>query len=223
MNWRGWGNCSHPCGRKVLRYEPYSNMMPSTLGRICASASASSRTSIAVVGESSEISTVVMSSSSTLNGMKRGSRRAADTALLLTSVNNGRCACNVPMQPRNSPSCVRVTKHAPCSVSQDALSSAARGTPKAREISARAIGNSTFPRSVCMLVLLGKGESGITHHLVMRPRSVSGVSQTEQVRGEMVLLRRDDQAADRRAATGLLMVDWLAQLEDGLHGVAGHP
>src|SRR5574340_1033211 len=192
--------------------------MPSTPGRICASASASSRTSIALVGESSEISTVVMSSSSPLNGMKRGSRIAADTALLLTSTSNGRCACRVPMQPRSSPFCVRVTKHAPCSASQGAVSSAARGTPKACEIAARAIGNNTFPRSLCMSHFLGKGEGGIAHHLVMRPGCVPGVSQIQQMGRETVPQRRDDQAGDRRAAAGMIVYDRLAQLEDVLHG-----
>ena len=123
----------------------YSNTMPSMPGRICASASASSRTSISVVGESSEISTVVMSSSSALNGMKRGSCMAADTALLLTSASNGRCACSVPMQPRSSPSCVRVTKQAPCRGQPGCGFIRRARPPRARAIAARAIGSNTFP------------------------------------------------------------------------------
>src|SRR3990167_4650460 len=159
-----------------------------------------------------------MSSSSALNGMKRGSCIAAETALLLTSASNGRCACNVPMQPRSSPFCVSVTKHAPCSASQGAVSSAARGTSNARAIAARAIGSSIFPSSVFIFHLLGKGEGGIAHHLVIRPRSVPGVSQIEQMRREVVLLRRDDQAVDRRAAAGVVVIDRLAQPGEGLHG-----
>jgi len=51
---------------------------------------------------------------------------------------------------------------------------------------------------------------------------VAGVAQVEQVRGEVMFLCRDDQAADRRAAAGMIVRDGLVQFQDGLHGLVIH-
>src|SRR3990172_12220455 len=64
--------------------------------------------------------------------------------------------------------------------------------------------------------LLGEGKGCIADHLVARAGGVAGVAQVEQVRGEVMSLRRDDQAVDGGAAAGLVMRDGLAQLQDGL-------
>src|SRR5512143_1052492 len=153
--------------------------------------------------------------SSLVNGRKRGSRKAAATAFSCTSMISGRSASRLPMQPRRRSCRYRVTNVAPGSSSQPTRGRSCDLKPSSLPIAARARCTSIFPLSVSnMAVLLGEGERRIADHPVACTRGVAGIAQVEQMRFEMMFARRQDQAADRRAAASVFVIDGLTQFGD---------
>src|SRR5262249_28430544 len=133
---------------------------------------------------------------------------AASTVLRATSALSDRCALSVPMQPRNSPSWVRVTNVAPRS-SRPAFPSIARPSPpNARSSASRATQSNARPRSVsAMGRAFAEAERGIADHAPTIAGGIAGVAQVEERWHEAAPRRGENEAVDGRRAAGLLVVE----------------
>lgn len=138
------GNCSHTWGRKVPRWPCQDRIRPSTPGFRPASSSSLEVAGIGSVAESSDTSIRIEGSSCTGNGGNRGSPKAAEQALRITSSPSRRCGCTDPMQPRSRDSWVKVTKVAPGSWSHPGPSGGRACGPRAA-MDVRARPSSTGP------------------------------------------------------------------------------
>src|SRR5574343_1569335 len=221
MNRAGLGSCSQTCGKKVERRLPTEKITPSISGRNWARASASLMKAIGSGGVSNDTSTCVIDSSLASRGSKRGSRKAAARAFSCTSWRNGRQASRLPIQPRNWPGWVRVTKVAPGASSSGVWLSSTGwvGRPKRLAMALRARVSRQGPRSV-MAPPSVKGEGRVADHAITVTGCVTGVAQTEQRWLQAAPASSEEQAVDWVGAAGLLGMNVGVQFQDVATGIA---
>src|SRR5258706_6764403 len=122
------------------------------------------------------------------------------------------------MQPRNSSARRRVTKVAPVSASQSAVSSVAAASPKRLPIAARAIGSSTAPAWSFMASGLRECECPVTDDARLVAGSVAGVAQVDQLCAQPAALAERQQPVDDRRAARLVMAEGRVEIDDRPRG-----
>ena len=146
------GNCSHTCGRKVLRKR-------AKLKHHAVDAGAQLRERLGFAAKRQRLHGQTATRFRCRSVPVRGPATAQSAGRARRQPrrwpphpgSSGRCASSVPMQPRSRPCCVRVTKLAPGSCSQDAAVDGCVGAavwPNACAMAVRAMGSSILPCSV---------------------------------------------------------------------------